>query len=190
MTNPEYARDLADELSCVRGDLEEASAEIERLRAALQRIAGSDTRPHAAGDIARQALSCERAQSEPSGDWQPIETAPKTRHAILVHCGDLQNTYAVLWDETPIDMRAGWFHWGADDRRLEEQPTHWMPLPKSPSEKSSGPSEDEAARLDRAYRDGARQAAPMAHQSLRPMDDWIADGCGNRCSPLKSGEKP
>lgn len=33
---------------------------------------------------------------------------------------------------------------------------------------------------DRAYYNGARQAAAMAHQSLDAMDDWIESGCGGR----------
>jgi hypothetical protein len=36
------------------------------------------------------------------------------------------------------------------------------------------------AREDRAYYNGARQAAAMAHQSLDAMDDWIESGCGGR----------
>jgi hypothetical protein len=40
------------------------------------------------------------------------------------------------------------------------------------------PSAD--AREDRAYYNGARQAAAMAHQSLDAMDDWIESGCGGR----------
>lgn len=36
------------------------------------------------------------------------------------------------------------------------------------------------SRIDRAYYDGARQAAAMAHQSLKAMDDWISAGCGGR----------
>jgi hypothetical protein len=39
---------------------------------------------------------------------------------------------------------------------------------------------------DRAYYDGARQAAAMAHQSLKSMDEWIAGGCGNRVPAVKS----
>lgn len=44
--------------------------------------------------------------------------------------------------------------------------------------KVSEPSAD--AKEDRAYYNGARQAAAMAHQSLDAMDDWIEGGCGGR----------
>jgi hypothetical protein len=39
---------------------------------------------------------------------------------------------------------------------------------------------DDAVKEDRAYYDGARQAAAMAHQSLQALDEWIAGGCGSR----------
>ena len=42
------------------------------------------------------------------------------------------------------------------------------------------PSERDAALLDRAYYDGARQAQSIAHQSLVALDKWINEGCGNR----------
>jgi hypothetical protein len=44
------------------------------------------------------------------------------------------------------------------------------------------------AREDSNYYLGARQAAAMAHQSLKTMDDWIAAGCGGRGPAVKSGE--
>ena len=42
-----------------------------------------------------------------------------------------------------------------------------------------------AALQDLAYFNGAKQAAAMAHQSLKNMDAWIAGGCGDRWSEAK-----
>lgn len=47
------------------------------------------------------------------------------------------------------------------------------------------PEETNAARQDLAYFDGAKQAAAMAHQSLKALDDWIAGGCGGRWQAAK-----
>jgi hypothetical protein len=52
-------------------DAEWLLGEIERLRGALQKIASCDTRPHAAGDDAREAL---RSSHEPL----PVASFPKT----------------------------------------------------------------------------------------------------------------
>ncbi|MDB6104125.1 MAG: hypothetical protein JWO52_4124 [Gammaproteobacteria bacterium] len=56
----------------------------------------------------------------------------------------------------------------------------WPPRP------AAEPSEHPILMEDRAYYDGARQAAAMAHQSLKSMDEWIAGGCGNRVPAVKS----
>jgi len=67
-----------------------------------------------------------RADLAPS--WQPIKTAPKSSKAILVHCGDRRNTYAVTW----FRLYEGWAIFGGG--ALNEKPTHWMPLPAPPAE--------------------------------------------------------
>ena len=36
------------------------------------------------------------------------------------------------------------------------------------------------ALCDRAYYDGAKQAAIIGNQSLEALDKWIAEGCGGR----------
>jgi hypothetical protein len=55
-------------------------------------------------------------------------------------------------------------------------------------------TERQAAMEDRAYCNGAQQAAAMAHQSLKAMDEWILSGCGGRSQQalavLRSAEQP
>lgn len=61
------------------------------------------------------------------GEWQPIETAPKTTQSRLVWCPDRKNIYAVTWCDDGY-----WMHWGGSTNELTEEPTHWMPLPAPP----------------------------------------------------------
>lgn len=61
-------------------------------------------------------------------NWQPIETAPKSRKAIMVYCAERKNIYVVTGSE--IDSR-GWKIFGGSF--LTESPTHWMPMPTPPS---------------------------------------------------------
>jgi hypothetical protein len=68
-------------------------------------------------------------------EWQPIETAPKDRE-ILLYGGDIHEGF---WDEldfnefsgTPI---MGWNFGTADIDPTNFEPTHWMPLPRPPSD--------------------------------------------------------
>jgi hypothetical protein len=64
--------------------------------------------------------------------WEPIETAPKTRHAILVHCPERHNTYIVAWHPGYEGHDSGWNHFGGFGRALNESPSHWIPLPEPP----------------------------------------------------------
>ena len=70
----------------------------------------------------------EYVRADLAHSWQPIETAPKSSKAILVHCGDRRNTYTVTW----FRLYEGWAILGGG--ALNEKPTHWMPLPAPPTE--------------------------------------------------------
>lgn len=72
---------------------------------------------------------CE-AMAERLTEWRDIASAPKTTRAILVHCPERQNTYAVSWD----DLQGCWAYFGGSHRELMEEPTKWMPLPLPPVE--------------------------------------------------------
>lgn len=63
--------------------------------------------------------------------WQPIATAPLTARARLVWCPERRNTHLVCWWDDK-EGRIGWSHFGGGGRWLDEEPTHWMPLPEPP----------------------------------------------------------
>ena len=65
-----------------------------------------------------------------SPQWQPIETAPRDGTLILIArmpCDYWHGIFVGYWNDT-IDE---WFYSAA---LLISQPTHWMPLPKPPTE--------------------------------------------------------
>lgn len=64
-------------------------------------------------------------------EWQPINTAPKTRSAILVWCEERRNTYIVTWMDGTFGPE-GWHHFG-DGGFVYECPTHWMRIPSPPT---------------------------------------------------------
>jgi len=68
-------------------------------------------------------------------EWQPIETAPKSTHAILVWCPERMNTYVVSWWQSDRFQKTEhcWCHFGGLSGELCEVPSHWMPLPAPPS---------------------------------------------------------
>lgn len=81
----------------------------------------------AARAMESRALAAEAEVSRLRGSvkWQPMETAPKDRKAVLVYCAEHRNAYAVWWDsEAKV-----WLHFSPCFSRLTETPTAWMPLP-------------------------------------------------------------
>ena len=65
----------------------------------------------------------------PATQWQPIETAPiQERRAILVYTPKNFCIFCVYWDS------GVWSHFGTQSSQMMHVPTHWMPLPKPPTE--------------------------------------------------------
>jgi len=66
-----------------------------------------------------------------NNEWQPIETAPKDGTNILVFENDNESDAEVMI----ANYYGGNGHWSIswDDRGIEINPTHWMPLPKPPT---------------------------------------------------------
>lgn len=85
-------------------------------------------------------------------EWQPIETAPRRRKVMVGWTNELGNwraTLATYYDEGDIELDESPYDWVDEDGRntvagwwedsqtreewfLDQQPTHWMPLPEPP----------------------------------------------------------
>jgi hypothetical protein len=76
-----------------------------------------------------EALTAELAAYKRDAEWQPIESAPKTSRAIMVHCAEYKNTYIVTWGD--VGNLTWWRIFGYGGA-LTETPTHWKPLPAPP----------------------------------------------------------
>lgn len=61
-------------------------------------------------------------------EWQPIETAPKDRTAILVYCPESGIIYQVYRFEGEDRFRM----YNSGGRIVYQKPTHWMLLPDPP----------------------------------------------------------
>lgn len=90
---------------------------------------------HAAGEYWWPCVQLGMAYKEPMA-WQPIEAAPETGRSFLVHCTGRANTY-VVYRRSPD---TAFYHFGGGER-LDEIPTHWMPLPDAPRTQDTGTSE-------------------------------------------------
>lgn len=70
----------------------------------------------------------------PSG-WQPIETAPKDGHVVLVLLPSSDIPYSAFWGDKKrrqVDWDRSWrMAW--DHSLIPDAPTHWMPPPDSPT---------------------------------------------------------
>jgi hypothetical protein len=64
------------------------------------------------------------------GEWQPIETAPKTLDVVLLY----EPPHGVGQGHRTLDgMRnANGWHWVFQVTKHGCEPTHWMPLPHPP----------------------------------------------------------
>lgn len=81
-------------------------------------------------------------------NWQPIETAPKTRRTLLLGYSNsagkwrtvrgqwMSADYIAEYWEDPDDVEPGWFETSAAADDVPNcwgiEPTHWMPLPAAP----------------------------------------------------------
>lgn len=72
-----------------------------------------------------------------SDPWQPIETAPLTSQARLVWCAERKNTYVASWMAEYETREPGWHHFAVGMPKMDETPTHWMPLPDPPKASES-----------------------------------------------------
>ena len=61
-------------------------------------------------------------------EWQPIETAPKDGHRLLM----AGNNRGVAWVTIAHWAPYAGCVWNADEMKALQNPTHWMPLPEPP----------------------------------------------------------
>jgi hypothetical protein len=59
------------------------------------------------------------------GIWSPIETAPKSARSVIIHCTERHNTFIAE------NGSGKWRIFGGGV--LNEEPSHWMPLPSWPN---------------------------------------------------------
>jgi len=108
---------------------------IANIKTLLSLDAANALVPHGIGGRARTLLKAAadalQAMERMPMTWQPIETAPLTGKAVLVHCPNRKNTYVVFWDQG----ESQWRHFGGLSSPLLEGPTHWMHLPTPPESK-------------------------------------------------------
>lgn len=84
--------------------------------------------PEPASLLLARALLSTSAAVRGMREWQPIETAPKTRgDGLLGWAADWNGPEVIEWD---ADGKGT--HWFIPFLRPRAQPTHWMPLPESP----------------------------------------------------------
>lgn len=87
-------------------------------------------------------------------------------------------------EQNPIDDVIAWGELVIMELRIDSARGEWDRLDNledAINALKASRVEPSAERLqDRSYYDGARQAASMAHQSLKAMDEWINAGCGGR----------
>ena len=82
-------------------------------------------------------------------EWQPISTAPKDGSAILLYFPHKDIVIRGSWGpQGEADWEAGrddWDDWNTDNEVILQEdpayaPTHWMPLPASPTTDRSAPN--------------------------------------------------
>tara|TARA_R110000851_G_scaffold109206_1_gene231359 strand:+ start:517 stop:801 length:285 start_codon:yes stop_codon:yes gene_type:complete len=91
----------------------------------------TDNYPHYGDDV----HSVEAAMREASGDWQPIETAPRDG-AEFDGWRDGERVTNVYFNDRGVITKRNWHGkfatWTNFDPRVPF--THWMPLPAAPTE--------------------------------------------------------
>ncbi len=103
-------------------------------------------------------LEADVAPAAQGAVWQPIETAPKDGHTLLLGCANTFGNWrtmrgqwfsqAVIDDEweDPDGFEAGWYETAVEPDApncWEIAPTHWQPLPAAPSLLAAEPTAQE-----------------------------------------------
>ncbi|RRU17861.1 DUF551 domain-containing protein [Stenotrophomonas sp. 278] len=104
----------------------------DELAESIERITGVEIGEHSSANFPWQnAIEAAEEYQPAQVEWQPIETAPKAKHPMIVVIAVwdsyVSDVYGVFWDGK---QWARWPH--------KAQPTHWMPLPAAPAIDSQG----------------------------------------------------
>lgn len=133
-----------------------------------------DTRDAAVEAWNRRALL---PQSPEGMGWQPIETAPKDRKAVLLYVPENRCTYTAVW----FGQRGWWEIFGGDWRDHLQRASHWMPLPPPPAVSSHSQEEemgvpsteaDASARESSRASEASRHVAPPALPGQHVLIDY------------------
>lgn len=87
--------------------------------------------PHKPGSRTEDVIKAIQTDSAPV--WQPIESAPKSGETLLLwESGDPECGH---WSTSVWVTKGGaWISYESRSDTLEIEPTHWMPLPKPPTQ--------------------------------------------------------
>jgi hypothetical protein len=121
-----------------------------------------------------------RLLRQPPADWQPIATAPKMQTILLFAVTDIAPDGTVRnWRKETGCWMTGYdtdscrkqnltpWRWGSDQlKTYQVQPTHWMPLPPSPTEALARPASESASSASNP----TTPALPAAPERITPKD--------------------
>lgn len=64
-------------------------------------------------------------------EWNPIETAPKSRHSLLLYVPENKCIYCAVWSQ----WESRWEIFGGDFREHLNRASHWAHIPPAPEAK-------------------------------------------------------
>jgi hypothetical protein len=137
-----------------RAEIEKLPTQLEKRSVAVYLAAEEGPADDLSKSLREAATAIRELLAAVQGEgWQPIETAPERKKVLVSWVNELgkrRTALAVFYpvgtielDESPEDwvdedgkntVAGGWEsrEAGGDDWYLDEQPTHWMPLPAPP----------------------------------------------------------
>lgn len=139
-----------EQLQAKIAELEEENARLRTVPMKYRRMAFNAQLQDENNELRAQLASSEQQV----GEWQPIETAPKTGRTILLGYTNSLGNWRTMrgqwfsrevideeWEE-PDDCNEGWYETSVEADDIPScwatNPTHWMPLPTPPKRSIEG----------------------------------------------------